>query len=96
MKHYDNFAVGLTKRPVRKSMEELGSTGKYTFKSYGRKYFVKYKERFTEMQEKAGFNDDDYRQWLLKSKLTDNITNRNKFLLHKPDRTANGMGISKK
>jgi hypothetical protein len=87
MKHYDNIIVGPAKRPVRLSMQELISTNRYTFKYYSTKILSFYKENRERVQEMAGFTTKDYEQWLFNNGLADNIVNRNKFLLHKPDRT---------
>jgi hypothetical protein len=88
MKHYDNVVVGPTKRPIRKSMQALLSTGRYTFTPYSRKYFSYLKENDEYVQKKAEFTKDDYVQWILKNKLADNVGNRSKFLLHKPNRAT--------
>lgn len=78
MKHLDNM-VGPVKRPERKSMSALIATNRFGGDFYTRDYFESKLKRWPEIQNKAGFTQEDYLNWLIKRNMQDNITNRFMF-----------------
>jgi hypothetical protein len=82
MKYCDNFFTGRDSRPVRKSIQALSDSQRYYFDFYNREYFRGWKDQSESLQEKSGITIEDYRQWLFKNKLDDNLFNRHRFLLY--------------
>ena len=81
MKVLENEAAG-NPRPVRKSMAGLMGTTRFGADCYMREYFEDKKRRAKEIEEKAGFNQQVYIDWLQKHNLIDNVSNMFRFLTH--------------
>lgn len=89
MKHLDNM-VGPKKRPERKSMAALLETKRFGADLYMREYFEDKKKQFHELEQKAGINQEMYKEWLAQHSLIDNVSNMFKFLdyLHIQDKNS--------
>ena len=79
MKHLDHM-IGPIKRVTRKPMEGFFATTHFGFDFYRRDYFKDKLTKMETLERKAGFNQQDYLEWLQKRKTEDNIGNRFKFL----------------
>jgi len=81
MKHLDNM-VGPVKRQERKSMTALVDTKRFGADLYMREYFEDKKNKFEELEKKAGFNQQLYLSWLKQHNIIDNVSNMFRFLSH--------------
>jgi len=79
MKLLDNI-VGPVKRDKRKSMLALEETGRFGADMYSDEFFQDMHDRMGELQRRAGYNQQDYLQWLERHKFPDTVSNRFKFL----------------
>jgi hypothetical protein len=80
MKHLDNI-VGPKQRPIRRSMEALArANSRIKFDILTREYCRDARDKWPELQERAGINIEQYKAWLASHKLLDNWANRFRFV----------------
>jgi len=80
MKHFDNM-FGPKKRPPRKSLKTLISTGRFSCNYYHRDYFQDFKNKLSEIEKQSGMSSEKYKEWLINRKCLDNAQNRTKYLI---------------
>ena len=81
MKALDNL-IGPVKRPERKSLLALTSTGHFHVDAVGIDYFEDMKRQMPESQKITGMEEHKYLQWLNESHRQHNITNMFLFIDH--------------
>ena len=79
MKFLDNYN-GPVRRPERRSLKVLAGP-RIQFAAYEGPYFKDCREKLPELAMRTRMKDHDYRDWLLKSNLTDNDSNRLRFII---------------
>jgi hypothetical protein len=82
MKHLDNI-VGPVKRKMRKSLEALDDTKRFTANFYGADYFQAVRKRIDELsvQDREGvFTWNAYKPWLDKNRIVDTLAHRVRYL----------------
>jgi len=80
----------------RKSFKVLADTGKFGGHYFGREYWIDYKKHFSEIEQAAGFSEEDLAAWLAENRLADNGPNRTRFLAYidELDRKTNKNGLT--
>ncbi len=82
MKHYLNFYSGPKKYDIpRLSFAALNRTNRFSFRVHGRAYWQWFREQFEEISKQSGISVEKYKEWLIKNKLPDNVTSRNRYML---------------
>lgn len=79
MKALDN-QIGPVKRKIRKSWAALRETKRFEVEAYSDDWFNGLKKHYGELQEKVGFRQEDYVNWLTERNRQPNITNLIHFL----------------
>ena len=82
MKHDDNIILGRYKYPVRREMQILMATNRFSFSHYGEDYLKAYLNDLYKLKIKLDSYYDNYTQWLKDNKLQNNDLNRHKYLIY--------------
>jgi hypothetical protein len=81
MKYLDNQLIAAN-RSIRKSLENLLNTGRFKCYCYERGYFEAIKNRLEYLEKEDNSWSEEYKNWLLKRKLSDNNSNRIRYLIN--------------
>ena len=89
MKALDHV-VGPVKRK-RRSWEAMRATDRFETYGYSDEWFNTLKDRYSALEQRVGFNVEDYQQWLEQRRRQDNLSNKFAFLnwIAQRDRKAN-------
>jgi hypothetical protein len=79
MKFLDNY-IGPVRRPHRQSLKTL-ATERIPFVAYEGPYFRDLRDKMPEVEKRSRMRTSEYREWLVKHKLSDNESNRFHYIL---------------
>jgi hypothetical protein len=89
MKHLDNL-VGPIKRSTRRSYSALMETGRFRFTFFDKQWFADFRGDFVNVASSCGVEFKEYQAWLGERGLTDNISNRHRYMFGKYPPSSDG------